>query len=182
MTTCIAIHGLALHRPRGWEKVVSRAGDWLKSQQDPAGYWDIDGGSTVMLTVLVLDSLSLAEGNTNVTFSLPDETNGDVPAGEKVDAPNINTEPMQQATPVKPTNKFLPLLSKILKALFVSLPYYFGRFILDILGRDKASDSSAIMLGYLLIIIVVLVLLGAVNLTFLLELFDNIWRYFNPVS
>jgi hypothetical protein len=182
LTTCVAIHGLALHRPRGWEKVVLRAADWLKSQQNPAGYWDIDGGPTVMLTVLVLDSLSLAEGNTKVTFSFPDETNGDVPAGEKIDAPNINTEPMQQVTAVKPTDKFWPLLSKILKALFVSLPFYLGRFILDILGRDKASDSSAIMLGYLLIIVVVLGLFGVVNLTFLLELFDNIWRYFNPLS
>jgi hypothetical protein len=182
LSTCVAIHGLALHRPRGWEKVVSRAADWLKSQQNPAGYWDIQGGPTVMLTVLVLDSLSLAEGNTKVTFSLPDETNGDVPAGEKVDAPNINTEPMQQATPVKSTNKYWPLLSKILKALFVSFPYYFGRLILDIFGRDKASDSTAMILGYLLIIVVVSILFGVVNLTFLLELFDNIWRYFNPVS
>lgn len=182
LTTCVAIHGLALHRPRGWEKVVLRAADWLKTQQNPAGYWNIEGGPTVMLTVLVLDSLALAEGNIKVTFTLPDETNGDVLVYKKVGAPNINTEPTEQATPVKPVNKFWPLLSKIIKALFVSFPFYTGRFILDILGRDKASDSSAIMLGYLLVIIVALVLLGVVNLTFLWGFFDNIWRYFYPIS
>lgn len=63
--TCCAIHGLALHRPTGWEQAVRRAGDWLWKQQHPRGFW---ARADVMLTVLVLDSIALAEGRDELTF------------------------------------------------------------------------------------------------------------------
>jgi hypothetical protein len=85
LTTCAAIHGIALQKPKGWDQVVSRAAEWLSQQQQPGGYWHIDGGPTVMLTVLTLDALVLARGGTEVTFKLDTETTRtiSVEAGEK---------------------------------------------------------------------------------------------------
>jgi nucleoside phosphorylase len=68
--TCFAIHGLATRRPTGWKDSVAKAAQWLKSEQNPGGDWDISGGPTVMLTVLALDALSLAEDAKTVTFKL----------------------------------------------------------------------------------------------------------------
>jgi nucleoside phosphorylase len=68
--TCFAIHGLALHQPSGWETSISRASQWLWKEQQPGGYWSENNGPTVMLTVLVLDSIALAEGRKEVTFNV----------------------------------------------------------------------------------------------------------------
>jgi nucleoside phosphorylase len=68
IATCFAIHGLALHQPSGWGQSVSRAAEWIWTQQQPSGHWYISGGPAVMLTVLALDALALAEGKEDVTF------------------------------------------------------------------------------------------------------------------
>jgi len=70
ITTCFAIHGLAAHAPVGWEKLAKDAAKWILGQQKEGGTWSIGGGPPVMLTVLALDSLSLAEGKRDVTFRL----------------------------------------------------------------------------------------------------------------
>lgn len=70
LSTCTAIHGLALLKPRGWAHVAKQAAKWLKKEQTASGYWHVEGGPTVMLTVLALDSLSLAEDSTDLTFRL----------------------------------------------------------------------------------------------------------------
>jgi len=70
MSTCAAVHALAVNRPTGWEHPARRAVDWLWSQQEDIGCWTIGGGPTVWLTVLTLDSIELAQGGTRVTFSL----------------------------------------------------------------------------------------------------------------
>jgi nucleoside phosphorylase len=70
ISTCIAIHALSISKPGGWESLVKRAKEWLLKEQDEGGFWTIQGGPTVMLTVLVLDSIHLASGEKNVTFSL----------------------------------------------------------------------------------------------------------------
>lgn len=69
--TAMAVHALAVRKPRGWEPAVSRAEDWLWSVQDSSGCW-IEYGcpDSVYLTVLVLDALELAAGRSEVTFSL----------------------------------------------------------------------------------------------------------------
>jgi nucleoside phosphorylase len=77
LATAVAVHGLCLAKPRGWEGVVRRASHWLKTQQRPEGYWHIGGGPTVMLTVLVLDALALAQGLHNVTFCSPETVERD---------------------------------------------------------------------------------------------------------
>lgn len=83
ITTCFALHGLALHRPTGWEQVAARGAEWLARQQNEDGFWDIAGGPAVMLTVLVLDALVLARGGQEVTFNL------DAGAKEGLPAPAI---------------------------------------------------------------------------------------------
>jgi hypothetical protein len=69
-TTAMAIHALALKRPRGWELAASPARDWLWSVQDESGCWIEFGCDSVHLTVLVLDALELAAGGTKVTFDI----------------------------------------------------------------------------------------------------------------
>jgi hypothetical protein len=62
-TTAMAIHALALRRPRGWELAVAAARDWLWSVQDISGAWvEFDCPQSLYLTVLVLDALELARG------------------------------------------------------------------------------------------------------------------------
>jgi len=68
LTTCLAMHGVALHRPDRWQQVLSQGAKWILSQQESDGAWRISGGPTVMLTVLALDSLALARGEENLTF------------------------------------------------------------------------------------------------------------------
>lgn len=68
MATCFAIHGLTLHKPVGWQQAVTRAAHWLASEQADGGDWYVQGGPTVMITVLALDSLELAKDATVLTF------------------------------------------------------------------------------------------------------------------
>ena len=70
LATCMAIYGLALHKPEGWRQMAALGADWLRTQQDPQGLWYIQGGPTVMLTVLVLDALALADGDEEITFNI----------------------------------------------------------------------------------------------------------------
>ena len=72
LTTCFAIHGLALSKPLGWHTSALKAADWILSQQGKTGLWYISGAPTVMLTVLALDALELAHSGTRVTFRLTD--------------------------------------------------------------------------------------------------------------
>lgn len=70
ISTCFAIHALALSKPKGWERVLEKAKEWLLNEQHESGYWHIQGGPTIMLTVLALESIHLASGGVNVSFSL----------------------------------------------------------------------------------------------------------------
>lgn len=70
-TTAMALHALALAKPRGWKLAASIARDWLWSIQDRSGCWHDRGcPDSVYLTVLVLDAIELAEGRSNITFDL----------------------------------------------------------------------------------------------------------------
>jgi hypothetical protein len=71
------------------------------------------------------------------------------------------------------------LLLKIPHSIFVSLPRITGRFILDLFGRDKAADSTALLLGYLLIVLLVLVLWGILDINSLVNWFTGWWRFFS---
>ncbi len=75
-STAMAIHAVALGKPRGWERVVRDASDWLWSQQEEDGPWtDPAMPDPVFLTVLVLDALELAKGENRVTCPITTTTN-----------------------------------------------------------------------------------------------------------
>jgi internalin A len=92
-------------------------------------------------------------------------------------------EPVKVETaPVQPAAGNQSLLVKILSAIFVSFPRIIGRFALDIFGRDKAIDSTAILLGYALIALSVLAVWGIVDVNSLRDWFVGWWRFFFPVK
>ncbi len=62
LSTCLAVHGLALSKPPGWQQAANNAAKWLLAAQEDGGHWYIQGGPSVMLTVLALDSIALAVG------------------------------------------------------------------------------------------------------------------------
>ena len=73
MSTYAAVHGLGISKPQGWEGMTRRAADWLIAQQEPLGFWNIQGGPTVAITVQVLDAIAIGHGNGQLTFSTPTE-------------------------------------------------------------------------------------------------------------
>jgi hypothetical protein len=100
---------------------------------------------------------------------------------ESLAYPPTNTEEDKPGSPVT----FAPkksLVVRILTCIFVFFPRVIGRAILDIFGRDKAADSSAILFGYVLIILATLVLWGILDLNSLQDWFVGWWRFFFPVE
>ena len=73
--TCVAIHSLAMTKPRGWEQMCKKASEWLITQQTKDGYWHVSEVPAVMITVLVLDSINLANNSDNVTFRMSNRIN-----------------------------------------------------------------------------------------------------------
>lgn len=67
MSTCFSIHALCLYKPLGWENACKKGVEWLKNQQNESGFWHLQGGPAVMMTVMSLDSISLFEGG-KITF------------------------------------------------------------------------------------------------------------------
>ncbi len=70
LSTCFAIHALAIAKPSGYKSAIQNAKDWLIKEQDENGLWHIQGGPTIMLSVLVLESIHLASENFNISFNL----------------------------------------------------------------------------------------------------------------
>lgn len=70
----------------------------------------------------------------------------------------------------------------IFRFIFVVSPTALGRLLLDVLGRDKANESTAIMIGYIVIVISILTGLGLINSTVTLNVIKDIWRFFFPLS
>jgi len=89
--------------------------------------------------------------------------------------------PMSVQPPVSLSKK-KSLLLRILSSIFISFPRIIGRVLLDVFGRDKAADSTAILLGYGMIIFVVLVIWGLVDLNAMVAWFIGWWRFFFPVK
>jgi nucleoside phosphorylase len=87
ISTCFAIHALAVAKPQGWEQACNGAKDWLLKQQDDYGCWHIQGGPTVMLTVLALDSIDLADGKTDVTFRI---SHAGMPTARQIEDPEYD--------------------------------------------------------------------------------------------
>ena len=66
------------------------------------------------------------------------------------------------------------------KNFLTLIPQVIGRFFLDIFGRDKATDLTAIILGYLVITITIGVAFGIINLEVVINWFKYNWRFFFP--
>ncbi|MBE0670571.1 MAG: hypothetical protein IH588_08290 [Anaerolineales bacterium] len=89
MGTCMVVHALAINKPKGWKLAVSQACSWLVSQQDNFGFWyesPFPSTDPIYLTVLVLDTLNLAEENPTLTFRIEEKYN----TAEKTAQININ--------------------------------------------------------------------------------------------
>jgi hypothetical protein len=69
-TTAMCVHALALVRPRGWERAVAKAAEWLWTKQERSGCWIFRASpDPAYLSVLVLDALDLVAGKADVTFA-----------------------------------------------------------------------------------------------------------------
>ena len=83
----------------------------------------------------------------------------------------------------KKPNK-LPSIASLLKNsanfVFVLVPRTIGRFFLDIFNRDKAQDSTALLVGWIVIAIIIVVLLGRLDFNKLIESLKSIWLFFFP--
>lgn len=66
--------------------------------------------------------------------------------------------------------------------IFSRFPLLVGRTILDVFGREKAADSSAKIIGYLVIIVLVLLIWGYVDANIIIDIFSEIWRFFFPLK
>ncbi|BDQ03429.1 TIR domain-containing protein [Ignavibacterium sp.] len=73
-TTAMAIHALAVAKPRGWKRSVKLAKNWLINKRNDYGYWtSASSPDAVFLTVLVLDAINLADNKSELTFSIVNE-------------------------------------------------------------------------------------------------------------
>ena len=65
---------------------------------------------------------------------------------------------------------------RLRKSIVITIPQTIGQFVLDILGRDKASVTTARLLGWMIIIGIILLATGVLTP----ELLINIWHFFFP--
>ena len=79
-----------------------------------------------------------------------------------IDDHRIEHEPVP-ASLIVPAEK--KSLSRVSTHTFAGLPRVIGRTITDLFGRDKAASSTAIILGYVVIVLVILLIWGAVDLS-----------------
>jgi hypothetical protein len=58
--------------------------------------------------------------------------------------------------------------------IFIIIPRTIGKFVLDILGRDKASETTAVILGWIIIVGSVLLSLDIVSPTPLIDIWNSL--------
>lgn len=78
--------------------------------------------------------------------------------------------PVKPAT-LLPEPKSQSKVIAVMKSILITVPGLIGRFFLDIFGRDKATDSTSVVLGYGLVIVSILLILGIVDLNALGNIF-----------
>ena len=89
--TAIAMHALALAKPRGWQIMMDGARSWMLQQQTQDGYW-VESGTPdpVFLTVLVLDAINLAAQPMGpVTFGRLSQEKGVQGLGRESSPPDV---------------------------------------------------------------------------------------------
>lgn len=126
----------------------------------------------------LLKSLKIREASQPVAESKPRRKSASAsPVGSvnpeadssKASAIPIPDEPEtdQSVKPLAPQKKsgIVQLLITIL-----SLPKYLGQFALDLLGRDTTRDSTALVMGWIIVIALLLLAFGIVNVDMLVKL------------
>jgi len=68
-STCLALTALCTTKPAGYKDYVRESVNWLLNQQTSLGYWHINGIPDVMSTILCLEAINLARGNTRITYN-----------------------------------------------------------------------------------------------------------------
>jgi len=108
----------------------------------------------------------------------------DAKSDSQINWSNLETEYQKQIKYIfkKPNNllHIVDYLRKAVKFVFVLVPRAIGRLFLDIFNRDKAQDSTALLVGWIAIVILIVALLGRLDLNKLLDLFKNLWLFFFP--
>lgn len=66
-STCMVLTAIYILKPRGWEYAVEKGKKWLLKNQSHEGFWYGSHISTY-LTVLVLDTIHLIEGQDDLTY------------------------------------------------------------------------------------------------------------------
>lgn len=68
-STCLALTALCTTKPAGYKDYVRESVNWLLNQQASLGFWHINGIPDVMSTILCLEAINLARGNTKITYN-----------------------------------------------------------------------------------------------------------------
>jgi len=73
-------------------------------------------------------------------------------------------------------------LKRLFISIFVVAPGVLGRFVFDFFSPHDPANSSSVILGWGIIVLIVLILLGFVDLDWLVPLIENIRHFFSPVK
>lgn len=71
-----------------------------------------------------------------------------------------------------------PIARRNIWKSLLTFPKPLGQFVLDIFGRSEAKESTAIIVGWLIIIVVILIWQGVISVKTL----ETIWRFFFPIK
>jgi len=72
---------------------------------------------------------------------------------------------LAQVQPVRPPGNQPPLARRILFVFFIAFPTAPGRFVLDLLKNKDASDRTAAILGWVILALLLLILLGFISVS-----------------
>ena len=125
--TAMCIHGLAEGKPRGWERAISKAAQWLWSKQSLSGCWtEPSCPDPVYLSVLVLDALDIAAGGSQLTF------------GTSATLRKAGTNSRRFRVALSFPGELRPVVDKVARALAAKLgreKVFYDRFFEDELAR-----------------------------------------------
>jgi uncharacterized protein len=84
---------------------------------------------------------------------------------------------VEQIRPFVPKDNQPSLIQKILTSIFIDFPTALGRFILEVLKNKDASDRTAAILGWVIILLLISILLGIISTSAL-----EPWLHLAPTS
>lgn len=120
--------------------------------------------------------------NIEDTFNSKFHTNVKVPEPENnlsrpVEQTKVNETQNEVLTPKTKKTQYTKVVKSIFKSI-ITFPQYLGHFVLDVFGRNQAKDTSALIMGWLIMVTIVLIWKGVISVQSL----EMIWRFFFPVK